>query len=382
MALSRLYEEMGNYIMRKSNIELIRLLSMMGIVLMHMMNYGNVLTFARKGTANYYIGWSLFSVGMYSIDILILISGYFMAKQHFRSWRLYKIMSQVFFYAAGIAVLFWIFSDVERTLKDTVFCLLPITSDFYWYPSMYVGMILMLPVMNRLIHTLTKRQHFCVCALCFGLFSVWPNIAFFSSTLNTAGGVSISWFMAVYIFGAYIRLYYEPDGRWQGKMLASIALMVLLPASKFFFEWMTTTPFGNNSLFEDLLWGYSVFFQYSSILVTAVSIMLFITFLNMDITSPLATRIINTAAGCSFGVYLIHDHLYVRESMWDKFAIYDMLDKWYFMPVSLILVVCIYLVCMLIELQRKRIFGLFERREGFKNIFQYIDDKLRESWNG
>jgi len=347
---------------------------------MHMMNYGNILTFAQKGTTNYYIGWGLFSIGMYSINNLILISGYFMVKQRFRTWRVYKITSHVLFYSAGIGALFWIFTDVEKNMKDFVFWMLPVTSDFYWYPSMYVGMLLLMPVLNRMINSFTQKQLKYTCILCFLLVSVWPNLAFFSSTLNTAGGVSISWFLSVYIFGAYIRLYYEPNGKWKMKLLISLCLMVLLPMTKFFFEWMVTTSWGNNSLFNDLLWGYSVFFQYSSILATATSIMLFLLFLNVSIDNPLADRIINTAAGAAFGVYLIHDHLYIRDYMWDKLAIYNLLDKWYMLPASLILVVLIYFICMLIELQRKRLFGLWEKREGFKKIFERLDERLLSCW--
>lgn len=371
---------MNKIIVRQSNIELFRFLSILGIVLMHMMNHGDILTFAQKGNANYYIGWSLFSIGMYSINNLLLISGYFMVKQRFRSWRMYKIASQVLFYAATIAAIFWIFTDVEKSIKDMIFCLLPITSDFYWYPSMYMGMLLLMPVLNKLIHSISEKQLKYVCILCFLLVSVWPNLAFFSSTLNTAGGVSISWFLSVYLFGAYIRLYYEPDGNWKPKLLISLGIIVLLPVTKFFFEWAVTKPWGNNSLFNDMLWGYSVFFQYSSIIVTAGSIMMFLTILNLRIDNALAERIINTAAGSSFGVYLIHDHMYIRDIMWEKMSIYKMVDKWYLLPGSLLLTVLIYTVCMLIELQRKRLFGLWERKEWFKEIFSRIDSRFYSMW--
>ena len=121
---------------------------------------------------------------------------------------------QVLFYALGITTIYWIFTDVPHDLEYLVYSILPISSDFYWFVSMYVGMYVLAPVMNKLILALTKRQLACACALALALVSVWPNIFYFSSALNTAGGVSISWFLTIYLCGAYIRLYYQPDGKF------------------------------------------------------------------------------------------------------------------------------------------------------------------------
>ena len=83
---------------------------------------------------------------------------------------------QVFFYAFGITLLFWLFGGVEKELKIMVFSVLPIASDFYWFVSMYVGMCLLSPIMNKLIRALTKRQLECAIAMSLLLISVWPNI--------------------------------------------------------------------------------------------------------------------------------------------------------------------------------------------------------------
>jgi len=372
---------MNNKSTRQYNIELLRLLAMLGIVMMHMMNHGHMLMFARKGEFNYYASWSLFSVGMHSINLLLLISGYFMIYQRFSTWKVYKIASQVFFYSVGIGAYFWLFTDIEKKTKDFIYWILPVTSDFYWYPSMYIGMLLLSPILNKLIFSLTKKQLRCVCVLIFTLVSVWPNIAFFSSALNTAGGVSISWFLCVYVFGAYIRIYYVPDGKWKKKLLITLCMIAMLPLSKFFIEWMLTTPIGRFTMLEDLLWGYSVFFQYSSILVTASSIMIFITFLNIKIDSRVLGKMINIAASASFGVYLIHDHMYVRDNMWDKLAVYNWLETNYLIPASIGMMFAIYIVCMVIELLRQKIFLIWERNEKFCNIFKKADDKLLSYWS-
>lgn len=363
---------------RQYNIELLRLLAMLSIVMLHMMMHGNVITFVKMENPNFYVSWSLLAPGMYGIDVFLLISGYFMVEQKFRSWSIYKIASQVLFYAIGISVIFWVFMDTPIDKTELIYSVLPVTSDFYWYASMYVGLVIVAPIMNKCIFALTKQQLKCACLVAFMLCSVWPNIAFFSSALNTAGGASISWFMAVYLFGAYIRLYYEPDGNWKKPGAIALGLMILLPLTKFFFEWMC--QIGLAGLFEDMLWGYSIFYQYNSILCTAIGVMLLITFLNIKIESQWLGRAINLAASASFGVYLIHDHLYMRQNMWNWVKPYNWLDKWYLFALALAWCVIIYLACMIIELIRQKIFGIWENTETFKGFFAKIDDKLNTMW--
>ena len=184
---------------RQANLELLRLLAMVFVVTAHLMNHGNLIGAAKMGTASYYLVWTLFGVSFTCINLYLLISSYFLTESRFSLWKLVKMAVQVLFYALGITAIFWIFTDVPHDLEYLVYSILPISSDFYWFVSMYVGMYVLAPVMNKLILALTKRQLACACALALALVSVWPNIFYFSSALNTAGGVSISWFLTIYL---------------------------------------------------------------------------------------------------------------------------------------------------------------------------------------
>ena len=117
------------------------------------------------GTASYYLVWTLFGVSFTCINLYLLISSYFLTKSRFSLWKLVKMAVQVLFYALGITAIYWIFTDVPHDLEYLVYSILPISSDFYWFVSMYVGMYVLAPVMNKLILALTKRQLACACAL-------------------------------------------------------------------------------------------------------------------------------------------------------------------------------------------------------------------------
>lgn len=367
---------------RQANLELLRTIAMMMVVTMHLLNHGNMITFAKQGTPSYYVVWTLFGVGFACITIYLLISSYFLIDARFSTWKLAKMEGQVFFYAFGITILFWIFGDVEHELKNMVYSVLPVSSDFYWFISMYMGMYILAPLMNKLIRALTKRQLECAMAVSFLLVSVWPNLIYFSSALNTAGGVSISWFLTVYLFGAYLKLYYKPDGHFAKKFLYACIASLLIPASRFVIEALLKTPLGRISILDDLMWGYSVFFSYSSILVSLAAILMFIAFLNLEIRPGKFSRFINKVAGASFGVYLIHDHLYIRETLWTKIDGVSLLDKWYLLPACLGIILGVYAACTVIELARQALFRPLDQSRRLKGFFERLDRRLAEIWNG
>ncbi len=366
---------------RQPNIELLRMLAMLSIVLTHMMSHGNVLWTVTPHTADYYLSWILFSFGIHSINTYLLISGYFMVDQRFSSWRLARMAGQIIFYSLGITLLFWIFFGAPHEAKYMIYSVLPITSDFYWYASLYAGLCLLSPLINKLIRALTKNQLKWSIVLLLALLCVWPTIAFFSSSLNVAGGVSIAWFVPVYMIGAYIKLYYVPSGKWKLKLLISFIMLLMLPGSRFLIEWMLTTPLNKIPMLEDLMWGYSLFYNYNSILVTATAIVVFITFVNMKINAPRLSYFINVAAGCSFGVYLIHDHYYVREFLWKFIKVTDWIGKWYLVPMALGCMLLIYLVGMIIEFLRQKLFSIWEKDSAVKRFFLQLDQKLLEKWH-
>lgn len=365
---------------RQSNLELLRIISMLMIVSMHLVNHGGLIDLAQAGTLSYYFVWTLFGVSFISINLYLLISGYFLVDTKFSSWKLARLGGQVFFYAFGITMLFWLFGKAPKDLETFVRSVLPVGSDFYWFISMYVGMYLLAPVMNRLIRALTKRQMECAMALSFVLVSVWPNILYFSSALNTAGGVSISWFLTVYLFGAYLKLYYRPDGKFAKKMLPAVGVSLLIPFSRFVIELLLQTPLGKIAVLDDLMWGYSIFYNYSSILAGAAAFLWFLAFLNLRVAPGRLSRGIVAVAKTAFGVYLIHDHLYIRESLWGRMGCVSWLGKWY-LPFAVVgAVFFVYAACALIEALRQLLFAPLDRNRKLKGFFERLDKRLYKIW--
>lgn len=365
---------------RMANLELLRMIAMMMVITIHICNHGGLVDIAQKGTFSYYVVWTLYGLSFVAINVYILISGYFLIESSFSSWRLIKMEMQIFFYSIGILALFWIFGNVDKDMKYLVYCLTPVISDFYWFATMYVGMYLLSPIINTFARAITKRQFQCTLLLLFVLLSAWTNIFYYTSGMNIVEGVSIAWFVAIYLVGAYIRMYYTPDGNFGKWFLYGGGLMVLIPISRFVIEFLLDTQWFGSRVLEDLLWGYSISYHYNSMFSILGALGLFLAFLNLRLKDGIGTKIINMMASTSFAVYLIHDHYYMRKSMWEKISPWAWLDDWYLLLAIIATVLAIYAVCMIIELIRRFAFKPVER--WCKPFCDKFDSKLREMWSG
>ena len=108
---------------------------------------------------------------------------------------------------------------------------------------------------------------------------------------------------------------------------------------------------------------------------------MFVAFLNLRIEGKRSSAVITLVAGASFGVYLIHDHYYIREALWTKIDGALWLDKWYLLPASLGTIFAVYGVCTLIELLRQRLFFPLDNSARIRGWFLRLDEKIRTFWN-
>ena len=65
---------------RQSNIELLRILAIMGVIILHYNNpvIGGGIKFVEKNSMNYYVLYLLESLFACGVNLFMLISGYFM----------------------------------------------------------------------------------------------------------------------------------------------------------------------------------------------------------------------------------------------------------------------------------------------------------------
>ena len=124
---------------RNYGLDLLRMLSMFLIVNLHVLGQGGAMVRVTGREAVYYSCWFVETCAYCAVDCYGLISGYVGVDSKHRPARILELWLQVFFYSAGITLLFRIFSPellTEGSLWNAIF---PVGWKTYWYFSAYVG---------------------------------------------------------------------------------------------------------------------------------------------------------------------------------------------------------------------------------------------------
>lgn len=192
---------------RHAGFELLRILSMMMIVLMHGIGHGGLGTNAAPGTFPYFIYWLLFMLGRVSTNCFVMLTGYFMWQSKTKVSRLFRIEMQVLFYSLLTFVIGLFVNSVSLSAGTLLRAVFPTTSCVYWFCSCYFILYLAIPLLNKIIASLTRAQHRFMLIVLFLLFSLWPTVCFWSDMSRVENGYSYVWFFVLYFTAAYLSIY-------------------------------------------------------------------------------------------------------------------------------------------------------------------------------
>lgn len=329
--------------LRNSNIELLRIITMFGVIILHYNNeqIGGAFKYASSNHYNLCILYILECIFISAVNIFILISGYYLcSKNNLSISKPCLLIIQVILFRI-ISYIVFIVIDKEAYSYETIrIKLLPIN----YFVILYVALYILAPFINFLINKISTKS-FSVLVLIL-LFSVWPTIVDFLipflnnnlsglSTISMYGsqyGYTIVNFVLMYILGAYI---YKANiiNKIKNRMLFTFTLLVLC--------WITLLAWTKYNLVTQK--SLSVVFSYCNPIVIASAILTFMLFIGIKQKN---NRFINILAKGSFSVYLAHTYFF------ELIAIDKAASKSPFVLVTHIIISClfIYLVCWIISI--------------------------------
>lgn len=188
---------------RNVGLDVCRILSMIGIVLIHVVDVGGAL---GAGSKDYSIGyWTaewVFICACCSVDIFAMMSGYLgINKSKNTCFRSLELIAIVLFYSVLITVLLLIFMPAKITgIKDVIKGLLPPLVGRYWYITCFIPVMILQPFINKMLLCLSEKQHGMLSILQILLFSCLPSVIpvdFF----RFEGGYSFAWLLSLYTIG-------------------------------------------------------------------------------------------------------------------------------------------------------------------------------------
>ncbi len=287
---------------RQSNIELLRLIAMLFIVIHHFIAHGLGLTqFLNHNmpphiasNTDMLVFGGINCVCIIAVNLFFLISGYFGIK--FGKEKLFNLLFQLFFYTLFFTTLPFILIGVDkgRIINSLFFY----SNSSYWFPVVYALMMCLAPLFNTYFEHATKQQLKTLCivllvASCYCSF-VWNN------DLINSSGFSLFQFMTMYSIGRYFRLYPLQYKR-RTALFAFLLFTIVMWLSQFYFycaaQGLTQWSPGHPQYL-----AYKVIF-YNSPLVVGAAVAFFLFFLKLNIQSNL----INTLAKSAFAIYLLQE---------------------------------------------------------------------------
>lgn len=333
---------------RHYGVDALRIVSILGVVLLHVLNHGGLLKSVQGFSASSIV-WFLNVLAYPAVNCFVLISGYVGYRKNKCSPRLKNLISLLFivlFYSISIALLFKVLSPSSIGLSALLSAFAPTITKQYWFFTAYVGMFLLSPILNLAVDAANKKQLF-IFALVFALLS---GLSLIRDSFSLLKGFSMIWFVLLYVIGAAIKKYDLTKA-------FSTKIWLILIVSAFLITWSSKIMLGFISI--PFLHNQSNFLiSYTSPTVVIMSIGWLCLFSGITCKSSLHASI-RFFSSSAFSVYLIHDNLHIRKHLISKISELAQGYGPVMLPLLIIgSVAIIFLSCILIDKLRVLLFRL------------------------
>lgn len=359
--------EMKNMPQRESNVELLRIIAAIGVIVLHYNNpiIGGGFTFVRSHGLSDYFLTVMESVFICAVDLFVLISGYFLSKKNSRNiFRVFELFFQTILYT----LVFYIFSIVignnTFSVRRLFGCFIPTN----WFVTLYAVLFLISPFINIAYNNLSRQSKKLMVGLMVVLFSIYPTLVDILSEfchkqfygLSSIGmygsqyGYSIVNYILMYTIGCYLADNSLKNGidskNRTGKKDRIVVHLFLVIAIITLWSRL------------DLIIGYEVertAWEYCNPLVVYEAVLIFILFRRIKINNA----VINKIASGTFSVYLAHEHFlpFLKIEKYLKFDSVIITVIHLLVSVIVVFTLCLF-VDLIYKVLVKRIIGALKDR--------------------
>ena len=357
---------------RKSNFELMRIVSMFFIVLFHIIGHGNLLDENRYGNQTIFVFFKfIYLIIIVHVNSFVLLSGYFQSNKEFKLNKLLSIVNSTIFYRVIILIVFCVLGYLNITAVNILRSIFPIPVTEYWFMQCYLLLYMLSPFINKLIEKMDKKLYLKLLFLLFFILCIIPIIS--NQQILKNDGFTIHNFVFLYLIGGYLRKYPVKENAIFSnfsKRAYQITLFLIIFFCVFLnFSLNYTTNYLQNisPFFSELFQGIcnSQYFYNNPVTIIQV-ISYFLLFESFDFKSTIANKISKYV----FGIYLIHDHREVREYIyvWLSIKTDKIINSYKFIIYIFICAIIIFVTCFVIEFVRQMIFKFISSRKISKKI--------------
>jgi len=342
---------------RQSNFEILRVLAMAMIVAMHFMLKGGIaIPMSEDGSVVNHLAWMIEAFCIVAANCYVLIGGYFMIETQWKLKKLILLVAQVLFYSLLVPLVCLLLGigDVSQwSVYEWIFAVMPLQMDHYWFATSYVLLFMLVPVLVPGVKQLSQKQlKITIGVLLFYYCIIKSFSPILLSTDNY--GYDLGWFICLFLIAAYIRLYGIP---FLEGMKKSIAVYLISCAGIFGISalagWICRRT-------DALKYYMDMPYCYNYFLTLTGSVALFCIFKQWKVKEGMLTTLICRIASYTFGVYLLHENLAVR-NLWPLWlGVEGVKGSPLFVLQMIFAVVFVFVFGIIVDFLRKKLFGLFK----------------------
>lgn len=327
-------------------LDILRILSMMGVIGLHIIYYSGWGKAASNQLETLIV--RVMSVICYcSVNTFAMLTGYlYTDRVKHRSSSLLNLLFTTTFYCIVITAFLsftmpHLFSGSLTLYAHSLF------PGHYWYIVCYTLVFVLIPYLNILISALTESQFRRLIIILFLLLSVITTFGS-SDYFKLSEGYSPSWLIFCYLTGAYVKRNADNLLRIRLWQLCGIFLCNLLLTLSL---WYTMIAFGISKVFPII--------SYVSPFIVIEATLVLMIFSRISVKSITAQKIILSLSKSALSVYIIHTHIFVfLHILTNLLSWSSKLPLLQFFSVFLMGLIGIYLFCWIIDLIRSAIFTI------------------------
>ena len=302
---SNQYKETKNK--RNFGIDFGRILAMLFIINHHIIYHGGPLFNTKVLSFDNDLLIFLNTLCCSGVNIFGMISGFVGFHSH-KYTNLFYLLFETFFYNFGIA--FFFKKTKVGIVNDLINFLFPLFISDYWYFNAYFTMYFFLPLLNKGIKSMEKREMGIFNLSLFLLFSCFDQIRHYSERLRKdfflfVNGFTYMWLIILYFYGSYFGKFGNDFG-YHNKFIFFLINCLIL-----FFVTFLRSIIIIYKMFHHSR-GINMTVEYTS----PSSVMISICFLNilshLEIKKQFFQKIVSCLSPLTYGVYLLHNHILVR----------------------------------------------------------------------
>lgn len=273
-------ENKGHILVRKSGIEMVRLLAMFMIVYYHL-----VLFFVEPVDTNPI--YKAIQIPLHiGVILFVLISGFFGIRPSFRGF--FKILCIVAVYYLPLRL--WYVYNMNMGGMAMLDSFHVLSKTPYWFVRTYLCLYLVSPLLNKCLKDVSMRERIYY-LFAFSVIAVYLGLL--QCDISLIDGKNLANFILIYIIGNTIKIEHDKLSRLSNKTFLGFFFFMNIVLVFLF-------CYFHNTRVSDFIWNWS--FPYYSPFLLVSSILFFIPFTRCNIYSPR----INFLAASAFSIYIIH----------------------------------------------------------------------------